>query len=192
MTTPGRGEYHMDTDLSPARPDEPDGYVLVDPLWQPESEDDVPPLDAVIGLWPFDQDGGVGKFQGNPGYRPADANAPSDPLDAVLRLLVRDEASVAELRSMLRNTLFDLAVADGRPLETTAPDGARCVLVATGAPHRARLRVPGWRRIDLEELVLVLADRVDVLVNPIGPASLRLTGEFMRETVLTDDAVAAE
>lgn len=33
----------------------------------------------------------------------------------------------------------------------------------------------------------MLADGVDVLFNPAGPASVRLTGDFMRETLMMDD-----
>jgi hypothetical protein len=65
-------------------------------------------------------------------------------------------------------------------------------VVATGEPHRARVRAPGWRRIDLDELVELLADEIDVLFNPAGPASVRLTGDFMRETTLMDDDQIAE
>jgi hypothetical protein len=181
------GEPRANTSRRELRDGEQDGYLLIDPSWQPASAGAVPPVEAVVGLWPLKADGSTGKFRSNPDYWPGD-DSPSDPLDAALRLMLRGEASVAELRTMVRDTLFDLAVNDdGRPYETFSPDGVRCVVVASGLPHRSRVRTPGWRRIDLEELVLVLADGVDVLINPAGPASLRLTGDFMRESVLMDD-----
>lgn len=49
---------------------------------------------------------------------------------------------------------------------------------AVGEQHR--------RRIDLDELVVLLADGVDVLINPAGPTSVGLTGDFMREDVVVE------
>ncbi|MBB2934768.1 hypothetical protein FHX82_001788 [Amycolatopsis bartoniae] len=168
-------------------------FLLMDPAWRPTSENDPPPIEAVVGLWPVEDEGKIGKFRANPEYVPADENSPSDPLDAVLRLVLQGRAEADHIQLMLRDTLFDIAMnGDGRPLVTKSPDDILCVVVATGEQHRQRIASPDWRRIDLDELVELLADEVDVLFNPGGPASVRLTGDFMRETLMMDDEQVAE
>nr|WP_236725301.1 type VII secretion system-associated protein [Amycolatopsis orientalis] len=163
-------------------------FLLMDPAWRPAAENDPPPIEAVVGLWPVEEEGKLGKFRANPDYVPTDENSPSDPLDAVLRLVMRGQAEAEHIQLMLRDTLFDIAMnGDGNPLVTRSPDDIPCVVVATGEPHRQRIASPDWRRIDLGELVGLLADEVDVLFNPAGPAAVRLTGEFMRETLEMDD-----
>ncbi|EME51780.1 hypothetical protein H074_36394 [Amycolatopsis decaplanina DSM 44594] len=168
-------------------------FLLMDPAWRPASENDPPPIEAVVGLWPVEEEGKLGKFRANPDYTPTDENSPSDPLDAVLRLVLQGRAESEHIQLMLRDTLFDIAMnGDGNPLITKSPDDLLCVIVATGEPHRQRLASPDWRRIDLGELVELLADEIDVLFNPAGPAAVRLSGEFIRETLeLDDDQVAA-
>ncbi|MFE0022036.1 type VII secretion system-associated protein [Amycolatopsis sp. NPDC059021] len=166
-------------------------FLLMDPAWGPRSENDAPPIEAVVGLWPVEE-GKVGKFRANPEYVPADRNSPSDPLDAVLRLVLQGRAEAEHIQLMLRDSLFDIAMnGDSRPLVTRSPDDIPCVVVATGEPHRQRISSPGWRRIGLDDLVVLLADGVDVLFNPAGPAAVRLTGDFMRETLGMSDEQAA-
>ncbi|UOZ06913.1 type VII secretion system-associated protein [Amycolatopsis sp. WQ 127309] len=167
--------------------------LLLDPSWEPSAEDEEPPLEAVVGLWPVEDDGQVGKFRGNPDYVPSDENSPSDPLDAVLRLMVRGEAGTEQLQAMLSGTLLDVAMnGDGRPLVTKSPDNLLCAVVTTGEPHRARLMSPEWHRTDLAGLVELIGTDLDVLFNPGGPASVRLTGDFLRLTAeLTEDELAA-
>jgi hypothetical protein len=166
--------------------------LLMDPGWSPEEDDETPPLEAVVGLWPVTE-GTVGKFRPNPDYVPADENSPSDPLDAALRLVLRGRAGSDQIQLMLRDSAFDIAMnGDGRPLITKSPDDLPCVVVATGEQHRRRVTSPQWRRIDLDELVVMLADGVDVLINPAGPASVRLTGDFMRETSMLTEVEVAE
>ena len=167
--------------------------LLMDPAWQPVKENDAPPLEAVVGLWPVEEEGHIGKFRANPDYRPSDERSPSDPLDAVLRLVLRGKGKVEQIQVMLRDTLLDVAMnGDGRPLMMKSPDDISCVIVASGEPHRVRVPAPDWRRTDLEGVVELLADGVDVLFNPGGPASVRLTGDFIRETTLLDEAEVAE
>ncbi|MEV0056562.1 type VII secretion system-associated protein [Saccharopolyspora shandongensis] len=167
--------------------------LLMDPSWSPSSGGEAPPIEAVVGLWPVEEGGKLGKFRPNPEYAPSDENSPSDPLDAVLRLVLQGRAEVEHIQLMLRDSLFDIAMnGDGRPLVTKSPDDVPCVVVATGEPHRQRISSPDWLRIDLDELVVLLADGVDVLFNPAGPASVRLTGDFMRETLMLDDEQVAE
>lgn len=42
-------------------------------------------------------------------------------------------------------------------------------------------------RVDLDDLVVLLADGVDELFNPGGPASVRLAGDFLCETMTRSD-----
>lgn len=168
-------------------------FLLMDPGWRPASENEPPPLGAIVGLWPVDGGGKVGKFRANPEYAPADDNSPSDPLDAVLRLVLQGRATPEHIQLLLRDSLFDIAMnGDGRPLVMKSPDDIRCVVVATGEPHRRRIASPDWRRIDLAELAELLAEDTDVLFNPAGPAAVRLTGEFMRASLVMDDEQVAE
>ncbi|MGW4127750.1 type VII secretion system-associated protein [Amycolatopsis japonica] len=167
-------------------------FLLMDPAWRPVAENDPPPIEAVVGLWPMEEEGKLGKFRANPDYVPTDENSPSDPLDAVLRLVLQERAEAEHIQLILRDTLVDIAMhGDGNPLITKSPDDILCVVVATGEPHRRRLVAPDWSRIDLGELVELLADGVDVLFNPGGPASVRLTGDFMRETLEMDEEQVA-
>lgn len=167
-------------------------FLLMDPSWRPATENDPPPIEAVVGLWPVEEEGKLGKFRANPEYVPTDENSPSDPLDAVLRLVLQGRAEAEHIQLLLRDTLFDIAMnGDGNPLITKSPDDILCVIVATGEPHRRRLASPDWRRIDLGELIELLADGVDVLFNPAGPAAVRLTGDFMRDTLELDEEQVA-
>ena len=159
-------------------------FLLVDPAWSGDGE---PPLSAVVGLWPV-EDGAVGRFRANPDYAPSDPASPTDPVDALLRLALRGAADAEQIQLVLRDALFDVAMnGDGRPLVVRSPDDKPCVVVATAEPHRRRVRSPQWRRADVEELVGLLADGVDVLFNPDGPASVRLLGSFIRSTTLLTD-----
>ncbi|MEW2592588.1 type VII secretion system-associated protein [Micromonospora aurantiaca] len=158
---------------------------LLDPEW-PAGEDDEPPFEAVLGVWQVGEDGEVGDFRGNPDYRRHFPDSPADPLDALLRMVAAAGAvRPAHLRAVLRASPLHLAVnGDGRPLVVHAPDDERCVVVATGEPHREPVPAPGWRLLDLAELAAVAGDR-DVLVNPGGPAPARLAAAFLRETAAT-------
>ncbi|QKV74005.1 type VII secretion system-associated protein [Amycolatopsis sp. Hca4] len=168
-------------------------FLLMDPAWSPATEDAAPPVEAVVGLWPVAEDGRLGKFRANPEYMPADEHSPSDPLDAVLRLVLQGRAEASHIQLVVRETLVDVAMnGDGRPLVTRSPDDVPCIVVATGEPHRRRVASPGWRRVDLGELTGLLAEGVDVLFNPGGPAAVRLTGDFLRETLAMDEARVAE
>ncbi|MGA5300888.1 type VII secretion system-associated protein [Nucisporomicrobium flavum] len=170
-----------------------DFFLLMDPDWRPGPGDDVPPLEAVIGAWPLDADGVPGPFRGNPRYAPRDGQAAADPLDAVLRLTMGGRMEAGQLQLMMRDAQLEVALnGDGRPLVVRSPDDVRCVVVATGPQQRRRVSAPEWRRMDLTGVVSLLPDEVDVLINPGGPVPFRLTGDFLRETmVMSDEDVAA-
>ncbi|OZM70819.1 hypothetical protein CFN78_23150 [Amycolatopsis antarctica] len=173
----------MDTTEGPLE----DWFLLMDPEWRPSSADEEPPAESVVGLWPVTE-GAIGKFRPNPDYVPFDANSPSDPLDAVLRLARLGRAETWHLQLMLRDTLCDVAMRDeDNALVASSPDEVPCAVVATAHQHRARIKAPGWRRVDLIGLAELLSDGVDVLFNPGAATSVRLTGDFVRETTLLED-----
>ncbi|MEU3764987.1 type VII secretion system-associated protein [Amycolatopsis keratiniphila] len=164
-----------------------DWVLLMDPGWEPETEDQRPPIEAIVGLWPI-EDGRAGKFRANPGYVPADENSPTDLLDAALRLVLRGQGGPEQIQVMLRDSLFDIAMnGDGKPLVMKSPDDVPCVVVATGEPHRRRVSSPDWRRVDLGELVELLAEDVDVYFNPGGPTAVRLNADFLRSSLDMDE-----
>ena len=169
-----------------------DFFLLTDPEWD-DADSDETPIEAIIGLWPVDEQGKVGRFTPNPDYQPKYENSPSDPIDALLRLAMRGDAPMEQLQLILRDSMFDLAMnGDGRPLVLKSPDGVPCVVITTSGPHRERVMSPEWQPSDLMDLAQRMADGVDLLINPNGPAAVRLTGSFVRETVLmSDEDVAA-
>ncbi|GAA4531731.1 type VII secretion system-associated protein [Amycolatopsis samaneae] len=168
-------------------------YLLMDPHWTPEDEGEAPPIEAVAGAWPVEENDEVGLFQPNPDYRPTDETLPTDPVDALLRDLAEGNGEPEHARALLRQSLvFQAMNGDGRPLVMPAPDDTLCVVLATAAPHAERVPAPVWRRVDYAGFVEELADGVDVLVNPEGPAAVRLTGTFVREGAEADEAFLAE
>lgn len=168
-------------------------FVVTDPAWEPEPDSDLPPIEAVIGVWPVAQDGSVGRFRPNPDYFPSDVDSPTDPLDALIRLTAAGEADAGQLQLILRQSLFDIAMnGDGRPMLQPSPDDVLCVLLASSGSHRRDVNLPLWQRCDLETLVALLADGVDVLVNPGGPAMTRLSGDFVRAAFMASDEELGE
>ena len=154
--------------------------LLMDPGWEPEDEREPPPLQAVVGVWAVQEGGAVGKFQANPDYVPSDESSPSDPVDAALRLVLRGELPIEQARGVLAEVLVDVAMnGDGRPLVVKSPDDVPCVVVCTGQVHRERVVSPDWRRIDLAGLDGLMGE-FDCLINPGGPAAIRLAGDFLR------------
>ncbi|WP_306215891.1 type VII secretion system-associated protein [Actinoplanes sp. RD1] len=155
--------------------------LLTDPEWEPEEPGDEPPFAAVVGMWPLAEDGAAGEFRPNPEYRPRYGSGPADPLDALLQLTLRGDAEPDQLQAVLRGSLVELALnGDGRPLVLRADDGVLCAMIATSP---GRFLAPDWRRVTAGELAGILGTDTDVLVNPGGPGALRLSAEFLRETV---------
>ncbi|WP_307868211.1 type VII secretion system-associated protein [Umezawaea beigongshangensis] len=157
-------------------------FLLMDPQWRPAEGSQVPDLKSIVGLWPLDDDGGMGRFRSNPDYEPIDENSPTDPVDAGLRLMLRDELAPEQLQVLLRDVLVEVAVdGDGRAVFAKSPDDVACVIVATAERHRARVALENWDRVGVETLAGLLPEGVDVLFNPGGPASVRLVGDFVRK-----------
>ena len=162
---------------------ETEGALLVDPDWTASEERPEPPLEAMAGVWAVRPGQALSRFLPNPCYRPLNPETPLDPVEVVLRDLARGEPADAALRSALRNAWLGVAVDDRQvALVSRAPDGEPVVLVATAHGHRARLGVPAWLDVTVEQLAAALpADGVDVLLNPGSPASMRVRADVVRE-----------
>jgi hypothetical protein len=157
---------------------------LIDPAWQAENEEDRPPLEAVVGGWFVEADGSTGRFHGNPNYEPSSPDAPTDPVDATLRLVLRGEADADQLLSAMRESAFGIAInEENTPVVAPAPDDVPSVLVTTAPAHRRRVTdVAGWAELSLAELVELLPEQgIDVLLNPGAPESMRLITGVLRE-----------
>jgi hypothetical protein len=156
--------------------------LLMDPAWTASAEESEPPVASIMGLWPVHADGEVGRFRANPDYVPSVPGAPADPLDALFRALAARRAVPDQVRLLLRDSEFEMAVgAAGHPLVVRSPDDVPCVLVATSPWYRLSSVAAGsWRRVTIEELTDLLPDNTDVLFNPGSPGSLRLVATFVR------------
>ncbi|MCX2731514.1 type VII secretion system-associated protein [Saccharopolyspora sp. NFXS83] len=169
-----------------------DWMMLTDPAWTPEDEQSEPPGEVLLGGWPMWPDGSWGRFQANPGYRPMNPDSPSDPVDAVLRLMVRDDYGADALLSVLEDTALEIALDEnGVAVVDRAPDGVPSVLVVTAPIHRDRVGADDWRGTHAAEIAEALPETgVDVLLNPNSPASMRLSADALREHLASapDDA----
>jgi hypothetical protein len=156
-------------------------FVLLDPSWHPANPGQQAPPEAVAGGWMLDEHGKPGPFQPNPGYVPGDESTPTDPTDAVLRLIVRGEDVADRLVPTVRDAVLEIAVDDqDQPMVNAAPDGKPSVLVTTAPMHKQRLDVQRWWPVVGTKLPEIVPAGVDVLLNPGGPASFRLATEALR------------
>ncbi|WP_243791913.1 type VII secretion system-associated protein [Saccharopolyspora gloriosae] len=176
--SPGEGEANQ-------VPDDEAWALVIDPAWQPESEDEEPPNEAVLGHWRIGTDGNVSTFQGNPDYQPSREGSPTDPVDAVLQLVVRGDYSDAALLEAMRDARLGIAMdADGNAVITPSPDDVPSVLVATSPTHARRVEVPAWREITAKALADSLPDEgVDVLLNPGAPTSMRVLASSIKDAM---------
>jgi hypothetical protein len=158
--------------------------VLVDPGWESESSEESPPAEALVGGWPLDAEGKPGKFEPNPHFAPSSEQVPTDPTDAVLRLLAKREVEVDELIPTLRDGVLQLAVSEtGHIMVGPAPDDAACVAVVTSPLHQARTGIEHWAPITADELADVVPPETDILLNPGGPAPMRLLTTALRDAI---------
>lgn len=149
--------------------------VMVDPDWG-GSGDQPPPTHVIVGGWPLDEQDEPGPFEPNPQFVPATPGTPTDPIDAVLRLIGQGREVVDDLIPAVLDTIVEIAVGDDDSvLVGPAPDGEPCVVIATAPLHKAQIRVPAWRRLPGSALAGVVPDGVDILLNPGGPATMRLS-----------------
>lgn len=164
-----------------------DWAVLLDPAWRPRFPGEPPPRQAMAGGWPLDQQGNPGRFEPNPDFVPATPATPTDPADAVLRLLAEGKAPVDDLITTVRDAVLEIAVShDGYPLVGPAPDGAPCVAVVTAPLHRRTVDAAQWAQVTAEELLDLLPPNTDILLNPGGPAPMRLLAGALRDSFARD------
>lgn len=155
--------------------------ILADPGWQASDPDEAPPPEAMVGGWLLDDEGKKGPFRPNPDFAPRDNVTPTDPTDAVLRLLSRGETGKDDLVSALRDGIVEIAMRDEHePLVVVSPDNVRCVLVVTAPAHRNRLDFRQWTALPGDRLVEAVPVGLDILINPDGPAGFRLMADVLR------------
>lgn len=149
--------------------------VLTDPTWTPSSPGEQPPPAAMVGGWPLDDEGRAGPFLPSPEFVVSGPNTPTDPCDAVLRLIGRGQQVADRLVPALLDVVVEIAVDQaGRPLVGADPDGVPCVAVATAPMHRNGIGVFRWRQVVGADLVHVVPRGADIMLNPAGPATVRL------------------
>lgn len=166
---------------------------LTDPGWQAAGENDEPPPEAVVGGWFIEADGTKGYFRPNPDYAPSAPDLPTDPVDAVLQLVVHGDADGDQLLEATKEIILGVAVdEEGFALVAPAPDDVPSVLATTAPRHRERVNAPQWREVTIEELAVALPkDGVDVLLNPGAPASMRILAEVLKDFVGVHEDMAA-
>jgi hypothetical protein len=161
--------------------------LLVDPVWQPESPDDQPPAEVMVGGWLLDDNGVPGPFTPNPHYEPATEDGVTDPTDAVIQLVAQGMESAESLIPALRDAFVELAVTEeGQLLVGPAPDGVSCVAVATAGVQRRRTPFEHWRQVTVQQIVDALPQDVDILLNPAGARPFRVVAETLRTSIAED------
>ncbi|WP_328406951.1 type VII secretion system-associated protein [Nocardia sp. NBC_00403] len=158
-----------------------DWFVLPAPSWNPDGPSATPPPEATVGGWMVEVDGTIGPFEPNPGYLPADDSTPSDPIDAMLRLIAAGEKLGDELVAMICHSVVEIGCGDDDlPLIGAAPDGAPCVVVATAAVQKRTVDVDRWMLMVGSDLPRIVPRGVDIMLNPSGVAPFRLLINTMR------------
>ncbi|MEU1521636.1 type VII secretion system-associated protein [Nocardia rhamnosiphila] len=153
-----------------------DWLVFVDPGWNEQSPEVMPPPELILGGWIIDEDGNPGPFEPNPNYVPTDETLPTDPIDAALRRAADGDNAVGEkIIAALRDAVVEIGC-DNRndPLVGRAPDGALCVVVATAAIHKHRVEADRWWPVLGAMLPEIVPDGADILINPGSPTRFRL------------------
>ncbi|TDD55073.1 type VII secretion system-associated protein [Saccharopolyspora elongata] len=184
--TPEEGEAPAGpSEETPAGPDQEAWALVIDPAWQPESDEDEPPNEAVLGSWQIGADGTVSAFQANPDYVPSREDSATDPVDAVLQLVARGDYSGEALLEAMRDALLLIALDDeSNAVVTLSPDEVPSVLVATSPVHARRVDVPTWHEITAQALADSLPDEgVDVLLNPGAPMSMRVLASSLKHAM---------
>jgi hypothetical protein len=161
---------------------------LVDPGWTPANPDDGVPVTAIVGGWLASADGTLSRFHPNPEYEPSAPGSPTDPVDATLHLVARGDMDSGGLFSIIKESVFSLALDEEQmPIIAPSPDDIPSLLVTTAPLHQDRVRTEHWRDVTATELADLLLERgVDVLLNPGGPASMRLVGNVFARYIVAE------
>lgn len=158
-----------------------DWFVLFDPNWAGDPTQDTPPAEVMVGGWRLEQDGTLGPFRPNPGYRPQTPDTPSDPLDALLRLITAGEDRSDQIIPALTHTVVEIACDDqNEPRTALSPDNIPCVVVVTAEIHKHQLAVPRWLPVLGARLPETVPDGTDVWFNPGSDHPFRLATTAIR------------
>jgi hypothetical protein len=163
--------------------------LLVDPTWQePSAQTGPPPVEAIVGGWPASAGDKLGRFMPNPYFVPATPDSPADPVDAVVRLVACGEEDTDRLYSVMRESLFWIALNDdGSVIIDVSPDGQRCLLAVTAPLHKLTVSTENWQETTAGDLVELLVDHgVDLLLNPGANCCMRLVRSVVADR-LTDE-----
>ncbi|MCX4091752.1 type VII secretion system-associated protein [Nocardia sp. alder85J] len=155
--------------------------MLVDPVWNRTDPAAAPSVDVIVGGWELHIDGTTGPFRPNPRYRPSAASVPTDPIDAVLRLIADGQRLGTELVDAIRDSIVEIGCdAHNQPLLGTAPDQTPCVVVATAELQKTHIDVERWIPVHGSTLIDIIPTSADVLLNPTGVAPFRLRTDTLR------------
>ncbi|MGW1743270.1 type VII secretion system-associated protein [Nocardia sp. NPDC001965] len=158
-----------------------DWLVLLDPAWTSQAHPGDPPPEALVGGWRLEKGGQTGPFEPNPSYLPLSARSPSDPIDALLRLVDMGEDRTDRIVPTLLRTVVEIAYDErNRPRIALAPDDIRCVVVVTAEIQKQRLGAGNWVRMLGSQLYQALPPGTDLLFNPGSDHSFRLTADAVR------------
>ncbi|MFI9413973.1 type VII secretion system-associated protein [Nocardia gamkensis] len=156
-------------------------FVLLDPDWSGDPTQNPPPAEVMVGGWRLEQDGTLGPFWPNPGYRPQTPDTPSDPIDALLRLITAGEDCGDQIIPTLLHTVVEIACdEDDQPRTALSPDDIPCMVVVTAELHKQHLPVPRWIPVTGSRLPEIVPADTDVLFNPAGGHPFRLATAAIR------------
>ncbi|WP_159851083.1 type VII secretion system-associated protein [Nocardia sp. CY41] len=158
-----------------------DWFVLFDPNWSGDPTRDTPPVEVMVGGWRLEENGTLGPFRPNPGYRPQTPDTSSDPIDALLRLIAAGQDCGDQIVPTLLHTVVEIACdEDNRPRTALSPDDIPCVVVVTAELHKQHLPVPCWVSVLGSRLPEIIPDGTDVWVNPGSDHPFRLAATAIR------------
>ncbi|MEU7769139.1 type VII secretion system-associated protein [Nocardia sp. NPDC049190] len=162
-------------------------FVLVDPGWDQAGPTASPPADVIVGGWELRDDGSVGPFRPNPGYSPSAPTVPTDPIDAVLRLIAAGQNLGTELVEAICDSIVEIGCdKHNQPLLGTAPDRTPCVVVASAELQKAHVDVDRWIPVLGGKLPDIIPPDADIFLNPAGGAAFRLRTETLRSATTRD------
>ncbi|WP_051163363.1 type VII secretion system-associated protein [Nocardia brevicatena] len=161
--------------------------MLVDPAWNRTDPAESPPVDVIVGGWELRADATTGPFRPNPRYRPSTPSVPTDPIEAVLRLIAEGQQLGTELVNAVRDSIVEIGCdVHNRPLPDTASGEVPCVIVATAELQKAHIDIDRWIPVHGNTLIDIIPTSADVLLNPAGVAPFRLRTATLRSAT-TDD-----
>ncbi|MFE7802585.1 type VII secretion system-associated protein [Nocardia sp. NPDC057440] len=155
-----------------------ESLVLTAPGWEASKQ---PPPEAIVGRWIVDQNGNVGPFQPNPDYLPTDDATPTDPLDAILRLIAEgDQQLIDEFVSTLCHSIVEVGCdKHNRPVTSVMPDDTVCIVIVTAQAQKVGVEVDHWWPMVGSDLPEIAPAGTGILFNPNGCTSLCLVADAL-------------